>query len=74
MSSLRGAVDGIDIRMERIARLIDTAATFDRELAAGHGTQIPMSVVQSDIEVALVNVDRLQRAIRDAAKKPSTRK
>jgi hypothetical protein len=66
---LRGAVDAIDVRIERIARLIDTGAAIDRELAAGLACKASMTSIQSDIDVALATVDRLQKAIRDDGKR-----
>ncbi|UBU19230.1 hypothetical protein [Nonomuraea gerenzanensis] len=57
-------IDDVDVRMERVSRLIDSAARIDRELAAGLGCSASMTAIQGDIDVALAQSDTLQKAVR----------
>lgn len=68
-SNLGSRIDDIDVQMERVARLIDSGAQIDRELAAGLGCNASMTSVQNRIDGALAECETLQKAIRQAPKK-----
>ncbi|MET8341011.1 hypothetical protein [Streptosporangium canum] len=68
MSVLTGRVDEIDVQMERVARLIQSAQPIDRELAAGLACAESLSSIQGTIDRALASVESLDREMR---KKPS---
>lgn len=62
-------VEDVDVQMERITRLVDTAATIDRELAAGLATSNSMTGVQRSIDVALASAEELAKDIRKQIRK-----
>lgn len=62
-------VEDVDVQMERITRLVDTAATIDRELAAGLATSTSMTGVQRSIDVALASAEELAKDIRKQIRK-----
>jgi hypothetical protein len=64
VSALTSVIDDVDIQVERVARLIQSAQRIDREMAAGLGCAAPMSSVQSDIDRASAAVDALDRDLR----------
>ncbi|MEV7014109.1 hypothetical protein [Streptosporangium sp. NPDC051022] len=64
MSALTSRVDEIDVQIERIARLIDSAQQIDRELAAGLACQESMTSIQGHVDRASASVESLDRDLR----------
>lgn len=61
---LRGRVDDIDVQIEKIHRLIDSASRIDPELAAGMATGEALSSVQRKIDQASAACDDVEQHLR----------
>lgn len=65
---LGGRIDEIDVQIERIHRLIDSAAREDPELASGMATGETLASVQRKLDQASAGCEAVDQAIRDAAR------
>ncbi|MFC7650302.1 hypothetical protein ACFQX6_65765 [Streptosporangium lutulentum] len=64
MSVVTDRIDEIDVQMERIARLVASAQTIDKELAAGLGCDESMPSIQSHVDRASAAAESLDRDFR----------
>lgn len=64
MSALTSRIDEIDVQVERISRLVESAQQIDRELAAGLGCSESMSSIQGHVDRASASVESLDRDLR----------
>ncbi len=66
---LSGRVDEIDVQMDKLSRLIDSASRLDPELSAGMATTESLSSVQRKIDQASAACEDVERHVRQALKK-----
>ncbi|QWF86078.1 hypothetical protein [Amycolatopsis sp. CA-230715] len=66
MSSLKGRVDDIDVVVNETQRLIEGAASIDRELAAGMATTETMTGIQRKLDQAAAAAEDLQAEVKAA--------
>lgn len=66
---LSGRIDDIDVQIERIHRLIDSAGRIDPELSAGMATSESLSSVQRKIDQASAMCEDVERHVRDVLRK-----
>jgi len=66
---LGSRVDEVDVQIEKVYRLIDSASRLDPELAAGLATTESLSSVQQKIDQASAEAERVEQHVRKALRK-----
>lgn len=66
---LSGRIDDIDVQIERIHRLIDSASRIDPELAAGMATAESLASVQRKIDQASAACEDVEHHVREVLRK-----